>query len=117
MDPHDAILSRLLDLHPKKIDLSLGRIERLLEAMGRLRLVSGLRLWVLGKGNVGRARLQAERLGIVDRVHFPGVVTDPERWMAAADLFVLPTIYDPFSNACLEAMACGLPVATTRANV
>ncbi|MGD0267278.1 MAG: glycosyltransferase family 4 protein [Candidatus Methylomirabilota bacterium] len=88
----------------------------LLEAMGRLRLVSGLRLWVLGKGNVGRARLQAERLGIVDRVHFPGVVTDPERWMAAADLFVLPTIYDPFSNACLEAMACGLPVATTRAN-
>jgi UDP-glucose:(heptosyl)LPS alpha-1,3-glucosyltransferase len=88
----------------------------LLEAMGRLRLVPGVRLWVLGKGNVGRARLQAERLGIVDRVHFPGVVTDPERWMAAADLFVLPTIYDPFSNACLEAMACGLPVATTRAN-
>ncbi len=88
----------------------------LLEAMSRLRLVSGLRLWVLGKGNVGRARLQAERLGILDRVHFPGVVTDPERWMAAADLFVLPTIYDPFSNACLEAMACGLPVATTRAN-
>jgi len=35
MDQHDAILSRLLDLHPKKIDLSLGRIERLLEAMGR----------------------------------------------------------------------------------
>ena len=30
----DAILSRLLALHPKKIDLSLGRIERLLEALG-----------------------------------------------------------------------------------
>jgi len=35
MDQHDAILSRLLGLHPKKIDLSLGRIERLLEALGR----------------------------------------------------------------------------------
>lgn len=35
MDQHDAILSRLLDLHPKKIDLSLGRIERLLDALGR----------------------------------------------------------------------------------
>jgi dihydrofolate synthase / folylpolyglutamate synthase len=35
MDQHDAIFSRLLGLHPKKIDLSLGRIERLLEAIGR----------------------------------------------------------------------------------
>jgi UDP-glucose:(heptosyl)LPS alpha-1,3-glucosyltransferase len=36
--------------------------------------------------------------------------------MASADLFLLPTIYDPFSNASLEAMAAGLPVITTEAN-
>jgi UDP-glucose:(heptosyl)LPS alpha-1,3-glucosyltransferase len=30
--------------------------------------------------------------------------------------FFLPTLYDPFSNACLEALAAGLPVVTTRAN-
>ena len=35
---------------------------------------------------------------------------------AAVDVFVLPTIYDPFSNACLEALAAGLPVLTTTAN-
>ena len=35
--------------------------------------------------------------------------------LAAADVFLLPTIYDPFSNACLEALA-GLPVITTTAN-
>jgi dihydrofolate synthase/folylpolyglutamate synthase len=35
MDQHDAILSRLLDLHPKKIDLSLGRTERILAELGR----------------------------------------------------------------------------------
>lgn len=35
MDQRDAILTRLLDLHPKRIDLSLGRIERLLAALGR----------------------------------------------------------------------------------
>jgi dihydrofolate synthase/folylpolyglutamate synthase len=35
MDQHDAILSRLLDLHTKPIDLSLDRIERLLDALGR----------------------------------------------------------------------------------
>jgi UDP-glucose:(heptosyl)LPS alpha-1,3-glucosyltransferase len=31
-------------------------------------------------------------------------------------VFVLPTVYDPFSNACLEALAAGLPVLTTHAN-
>jgi len=36
--------------------------------------------------------------------------------LAAADAFVLPTLYEPFSNACLEALAAGLPVITTSAN-
>lgn len=34
MKPRDEILTRLLNLHPKRIDLSLGRIERLLSALG-----------------------------------------------------------------------------------
>src|ERR671916_368624 len=33
--PHDAALERLKALHPKAIDLSLGRMERLLDALGR----------------------------------------------------------------------------------
>ncbi len=35
---------------------------------------------------------------------------------AAADLFLLPTLYDPFASVTLEAMAAGLPVITTRQN-
>src|SRR5262245_46856169 len=34
MTPVDAILARLLELHPKKIDLSLDRIRRILERLG-----------------------------------------------------------------------------------
>jgi UDP-glucose:(heptosyl)LPS alpha-1,3-glucosyltransferase len=49
-------------------------------------------------------------------VQFLGEVADMLRVYAAADIFILPTIYDPFSNACLEALACGLPVITTRSN-
>jgi len=36
-------------------------------------------------------------------VRFVGPVTEPERYYAAADVFVLPTYFDPFANATLEA--------------
>jgi UDP-glucose:(heptosyl)LPS alpha-1,3-glucosyltransferase len=35
---------------------------------------------------------------------------------AAADIFLFPTLYDPFANVTLEAMAAGLPVITTETN-
>ena len=50
------------------------------------------------------------------RVEFLGVVADMPALYRSADVFLLPTIYDPFSNACLEALAAGLPVITTKAN-
>jgi UDP-glucose:(heptosyl)LPS alpha-1,3-glucosyltransferase len=50
------------------------------------------------------------------RARFLGVVREMPSLYRAVDIFLLPTIYDPFSNACLEALAAGLPVITTRAN-
>jgi UDP-glucose:(heptosyl)LPS alpha-1,3-glucosyltransferase len=50
------------------------------------------------------------------RTKFLGPVPDLARYLAAADAFILPTLYEPFSNACLEALAAGLPVVTTRFN-
>src|SRR5205823_7448441 len=50
------------------------------------------------------------------RVQFLGVVREMPSLYHAADIFLLPTVYDPFSNACLEALAAGRPVITTRAN-
>jgi UDP-glucose:(heptosyl)LPS alpha-1,3-glucosyltransferase len=47
------------------------------------------------------------------RSRFLGEVEQLAALYAAADVFVLPTIYEPFSNACLEAAAAGLPIVTT----
>ncbi|MDA8094338.1 MAG: glycosyltransferase family 4 protein [Betaproteobacteria bacterium] len=47
------------------------------------------------------------------RVHFTGPQPDPKPFYGAADAFVLPTLYDPFPNVALEAMAAGLPVVTS----
>ena len=55
----------------------------------------------------------ARRLGVHDRVHFLGWRDDTEVCFAAADLYVLPTIYDSFAYTVLEAFASGIPVVTT----
>ncbi len=75
------------------------------DAMGQL---PGATLVVAGKG---------DSRGLESgRVKFLGPVADVASLHAAADVFVLPTVYDPSSNACLEALAAGLPVVTTNAN-
>lgn len=48
------------------------------------------------------------------RVRFVGARDDVEPYYGASDALVLPTLYDPFPNVTLEAMASGLPVITTR---
>jgi UDP-glucose:(heptosyl)LPS alpha-1,3-glucosyltransferase len=42
-----------------------------------------------------------------------GPLGDVRSVLHAADIFVLPTLYDPMPNAALEALASGLPVVTT----
>jgi UDP-glucose:(heptosyl)LPS alpha-1,3-glucosyltransferase len=75
-----------------------------------------MRLLVAGRGNAALYRAKHLRFWREEPVRFLGEVADLVRVYAASDIFILPTIYDPFSNASLEALACGLPVITTRSN-
>ncbi len=77
---------------------------------------TNMRLLVAGRGNAKFYKTRRLRFWREEPVKFLGEVSDMLPVYAAADIFVLPTIYDPFSNACLEALACGLPVITTRSN-
>ena len=74
------------------------------------------KLIVAGKKAMPQYFKMAKKLRIDKNVVFCGPVKEIEKLYAAADLFVLPTIYDPFSNAALEAMAAGIPVITTSSN-
>jgi UDP-glucose:(heptosyl)LPS alpha-1,3-glucosyltransferase len=79
------------------------------------RLPRTARLVVVGKDKVpARYRRLAQRAGVAARVVFAGPQQDVRRFLGAADAFVLPTLYDPLSNAVLEALACGLPVVTSQ---
>jgi len=59
---------------------------------------------------------RAEALGVTDAVHFHGRRPHDEvpRWMAAADLFCLPSVREGCPNVILEALASGRPVVATR---
>jgi UDP-glucose:(heptosyl)LPS alpha-1,3-glucosyltransferase len=87
-------------------------LRQAVQAVNRARFARPTRLVVAGRGNP-RGMPRSER------VHYAGAIKSPAEmaaYYAAADLFLAPTLYDPFSNACLEALAVGLPVITTTAN-
>lgn len=69
---------------------------------------------VVGKDkNNARFLAMTQKLGLQNRVSFTGGVSDTRPYYAASDVFVLPTLYEPFGLVCLEAMACGVPVITS----
>jgi glycosyltransferase involved in cell wall biosynthesis len=91
-------------LHPQK------NLDLLLEAWVEVAARTSASLILVGWG-ADRERLEgrSRELGIADRVHFTGQVSDPAEHLRAADLFVLPSIAEGMSNSLLEAMATGLP--------
>jgi glycosyltransferase involved in cell wall biosynthesis len=58
-------------------------------------------------------REQTRRLGLEERIHLPGRIQNVPEYLAKADIFVLPSLYEGFPNALCEAMASGLPVIAT----
>jgi UDP-glucose:(heptosyl)LPS alpha-1,3-glucosyltransferase len=79
-------------------------------------LPENVRLRVVGKGRRSRYEKIARKLGVSHRLEFLGHTTDMPEVYRRAHVLVHPAIYEPFANVCLEAMASGLPVVTSRIN-
>ena len=71
------------------------------------------KLLVVGKDNPEPYERLALRLGVLDRIIFTGFVQDISGYYAASDIFVLPSLYEPFGLVITEAMASGLPVVVS----
>lgn len=107
---HILFLSRI---HPKKgCDLL---IEAFAQLAGEHQDVD---LVIAGPDAIGwRTTLEAlaQRRGVSDRIHWPGMLTGEAKWGAfrTAMAFALPSHQENFGIAVAEAMACGLPVLIT----
>ncbi len=118
----EAFLAAYPQLGGKRLLLFLSRIhvkkgcDLLLEAFARVAASNpSLHLVMAGPDQTGwqsRLEAQAQRLGITDRVTWPGMLSGDLKWGAfhAADVFVLPSHQENFGIAVAEALACGLPV-------
>jgi glycosyltransferase involved in cell wall biosynthesis len=90
----------------------------LLHALAKLPADLDARLEIVGDGDQRRAlEQQARRLGIEDRVRFPGRVSDAElrRILTEATVFAMPSTAELQSIATMEGMASGLPVVAADA--
>jgi UDP-glucose:(heptosyl)LPS alpha-1,3-glucosyltransferase len=79
-------------------------------------LKNPFRLVVAGNPDYRRWQRLAQQLGIAERISFVGLCNEMRNAYFAADFLVHPTFYDPCSLVVLEALACALPVITSRAN-
>jgi glycogen(starch) synthase len=92
-------------------------VQTLVEAMPRLRRrFPGLRLVVVGRGSQQEMLEElARRLRVSRAVHFTGWLTEAElrAAAAAADVAVIPSVYEPFGLVALEAAALGTPLVVS----
>jgi glycosyltransferase involved in cell wall biosynthesis len=126
---HQALLEgvrRRYNLPPRFV-LGLGTLQprknfiTLIEAFADLRFaICDLHLVIVGgKGWLYEGIFATvERLGLEDKVVFPGFVADEAlpALYNLADLFVFPSLYEGFGLPPLEAMACGTPVVTSNSS-
>jgi glycosyltransferase involved in cell wall biosynthesis len=122
-----SVIPSAVDVPPIRSDREIAKKNQLVIGIGRLEPEKGFdrlihafaeadtessewRLRILGEGSC-RDALQslAQRLGLQDRVEFPGWVRPVWSELSAATMFVLPSRYEGFPSALLESMVVGVP--------
>jgi UDP-glucose:(heptosyl)LPS alpha-1,3-glucosyltransferase len=88
----------------------------LLYLIGALALLPRLdvRLLIIGSGDEEFYGQLAELKQVRERIIFASHSSNLSEYYAASDVFVFPTIYEPFGMVIVEAMASALPVITSR---
>jgi len=108
--PRGVLIGHLSNFRPVK------RVCDVIRAVHILHRSMPAHLLMIGDGvDLEPARNLAAELGISEHVTFLGAIDNVAEILAQLDLFILPSEYESFGLAALEAMACGVPVIASRA--
>jgi N-acetylgalactosamine-N,N'-diacetylbacillosaminyl-diphospho-undecaprenol 4-alpha-N-acetylgalactosaminyltransferase len=117
-----SVSKELFVFEPDKLYLiSVGRLEPvkrpqdIVKVLARLdKTYPALELIFLGTGSMKEELLQLSRkLGVHDKLHFPGHVSNPYAFVGEADVFVSASEFEGFSNVIVESLISGTPVVST----
>ena len=108
----------LLIVHTGRLEWEKGA-HTIIEALPRVRRAhSDAQCVIAGRGSQRDALVDlAKRKKVASRVHFEGWLPEPHlrALVAAADVAIVPSIYEPFGIVALEAAVVGTPVVAARA--
>ena len=100
--------------------ISAGRLVKtknfpfLLRAFAQVSNNHDISLIILGEGPEKQNVLNlCHSLNIHSKVHLMGFQEEIYTYFQKSDIFILPSLHEPFGNVIIEAMACGLPVIAT----
>ncbi len=103
----ELVIGTVAGLRPVK---NLPRLVRAFAAMRN----QAARLVIVGEGPEKERILEEARAhGVSDRIHLPGFLADPARYIGRFDIFALSSNSEQFPISLVEAMAAGLPVVAT----
>jgi glycosyltransferase involved in cell wall biosynthesis len=86
----------------------------MIEAFAELRQQMPVRLCILGQGELESSLRQLiASKHLQESVSLAGFQSNPWKYIARADAFLLTSRYEGFGNVLIEAMACGVPVVAT----
>lgn len=106
--PDERIVAHLSNFRPVK------RVADVIEIFGRIRAKAPARLLMIGDGpDFYKAEKRARELGLQKDIFFLGGQQAVRELLALADVFLLPSEFESFGLANIEAMSCGAPVIST----
>ena len=104
----------------KPLVVAVGRLvkqkgfDTLIDAFETAHKQTGAHLLIVGGGKMrDRLRERIDALGLGDAVSLVGETANPYPFIAAADVFAQPSVYEGFGNTLLEAQALGVPCVST----